>query len=70
MLKVTFTKADGSRRVMKCTLRPDLLPERPITNQKEGAHRSPPADTVVAYDLDKRAFRSFNVNRVESIEHV
>ncbi len=61
---VTFTKADGSTRDMRCTLRADMLPpQQPL---KEGAaRRTQPADQIAAYDLDKRGWRSFKVDSVK-----
>lgn len=67
ILTVTFTKADRTKRTMICTLMPEHLPPRDqsVSGAKQ---RSRPEDIVVAYDLEKTAFRSFNVNSVESVE--
>lgn len=69
VVSVTFNKADGTRRVMRCTLRPDLLPPKPPVTEQVAPKRATSEDLVVAYDLDKNAFRSFNIDRVESIEY-
>ena len=57
---VTFTKVDGTVRQMTCTLRPDLLPPT-----KGGP---PPSEEVIAvWALDRRAWRSFRVDRVTRV---
>lgn len=67
---VTFIKADGSRREMRCTLREDLLPPA-VTNttQVVGDKKTRTDDLVIAYDLDKRGWRTFNIDRVENVEY-
>ena len=66
IVNVTFIKTDGSRRVMRCTLKSDLVP--PVASA-ESSPRTRPDEIVTVYDLDKRSFRSFNINRVESVEY-
>jgi hypothetical protein len=67
--EVTFTKVDGSVRVMPCTLRKEALPV--VTNKsiKESKTiRQPKTDVVSAYCLDKGEWRSFKVANVTKIE--
>lgn len=67
--EVTFTKIDGSVRIMPCTLRKEALPV--ITNKsiKESKTiRQPKTDVVSAYCLDKGGWRSFKVANVTKIE--
>lgn len=63
---VTFTKKDGSKREMICTLIPDYLPvmSEPNPNIKYGP--SPFIATV--WDLEENAWRSFKFESVLSIE--
>ncbi len=63
---VTFTKKDGSRREMKCTLAKHLLPLSENT-AVEGAQRVENANLVKTYDLENQGWRSFNVSNVISI---
>lgn len=64
-IEVIFTKADGSERTMKATLFPSLLP---ITESKEDKPTRKVSDeTIVAYDLEKQAWRSFRVDSVIEI---
>lgn len=63
---VTFTKADGSNRVMECTLRHDLIPE---ANRPKGESQiKENLDTIRVFDIEKNAWRSFRVDSVISVE--
>lgn len=53
VVNVTFTKVDGSLRTMVCTLAPYLLPET------GGSGRKPSPETMVVFDLEAEAWRSF-----------
>lgn len=59
---VTFKKADGTIRVMECTLADYLLPE------VKGTGRPTPDHLVLVYDLEKDAWRSFKRESVISVE--
>jgi hypothetical protein len=63
---VTFTKQDGTRREMKCTLAKHLLPLSENT-AVEGARRVENDNLVKTYDLENQGWRSFNVSNVISI---
>lgn len=65
IILVNFTKVNGEKRDMRCTLREDLLP----TRDKEGKTPSHiKSDSVLAvYDTDAGDWRSF---RLESVNHV
>lgn len=58
--KVTFTKLDGSERVMRATLRGDMLPPR----QSDGTSMPRNQNHVTAWDLDKGGWSSFYPDRV------
>jgi hypothetical protein len=62
-VSVTFTKADGTDRVMKCTKWMDLIPEEnhPKT-QSTGDNTS---DNITVFDLEKGGWRSFNITKVK-----
>lgn len=69
ILVVEFEKADGTQRVMRCTLIPKYLP--PIVEAVEG---DPPKkarqknDSVIAvWDLDKQGWRSFHITQVSKV---
>lgn len=68
-VSVTFTKKDGTERVMKCTLDPKELPPQPVTESKEGkAERKKSVDTLAVYDLEAKGWRSFTIKSVKRIE--
>jgi hypothetical protein len=58
---VTFTKVDGSKRVMNCTLMEGHIPVMESTSE-----RKENKDVVVVFDLDKGQWRSFRVDSVQS----
>lgn len=62
---VTFTKSDGTERVMRCTLQPSVLP--PVT-VKEGATRKSPTSSIAVWDLDVAGWRSFTLRSVRSVQ--
>lgn len=59
---ITFKKADGSIRVMECTLADYLLPE------VKGTGRPTPDHLVLVYDLENDGWRSFKRESVISVE--
>jgi len=62
---VTFTKVNGDKRVMPCTLQEDALPQVNISETKTA--RKPNDDVVSAWCTDKKAWRSFRVDSVSDI---
>jgi hypothetical protein len=62
---VTFTKKDGSDRVMKCTLDPKVLPPSPVIEAKTERKKS--ENTLAVYDLEAQAWRSFTIKSVKKI---
>lgn len=62
--EVRFTKSDGTERIMKCTLREDLVvPYVKKTDRVKGAN----TDVVPVFDVEKNEWRSFKVDAVQSI---
>ncbi len=66
---VTFTKVDGTERVMQCTIAPHLIPEEKMPNPENSREVSlkKNLDILRVYDLEKEDWRSF---RVESVTDV
>jgi len=63
---ITFTKKDGTERVMNCTLQPEVLP---VVELKEGTvERKENTDTLRVFDLDKKEWRSFTVKSVKQVK--
>jgi hypothetical protein len=65
VITVTFTKKDGTPRVMKCTKQSDLIPE---DKQPKGTGTMTTGDAVAAFDLEKQEWRSFNTGNITHIE--
>jgi hypothetical protein len=66
--EVTFTKVDGSVRVMPCTLKSDLLPV--IETKTEKAAKKENLDTLSVWCLDKKEWRSFRVANVQTVRTI
>ena len=76
-LRVTFTKKDGTERVMLCTQNHALIPVEKMpkpapTVDAQGnavpvkAARPVPPHLVVVFDLDKGEWRSFGITTVKT----
>ena len=67
---VTFTKQDGTERVMRCTLKSEHLPKTPVveTSTQPKPVRKINLQTVSVWDMDKSAWRGFNINTVKQIK--
>lgn len=63
--EVTFTKVDGSVRIMPCTLDPFLLPPAPVLESR--IPKQPKPETISAWCTDKNEWRSFRVANVTRI---
>lgn len=62
--EVTFTKVNGEKRVMPCTLVEEYLPQSDTAK----AHNDGEVNKAIirAYAIDKQAWRSFRVENVVS----
>lgn len=68
ILTVTFIKVDGTIRVMKCTLKADMLPKSDISVMVAEENNKMKSDNVVAvWDIDKSGWRAFRLDSVQSI---
>jgi hypothetical protein len=56
---------DGTKRVMKCTLRENELPKMKIDESKKDVKKND--DLVVVWDLDKSAWRSFKFKSITEV---
>jgi hypothetical protein len=76
-ITVTFVKADGTDREMRCTLNPEELPEVVQTGPVDGIvseskkPRKDPKDpdpaVIKVYDLEAKSWRSFRMDRLKKI---
>lgn len=68
VVAVYFTKVNGEKREMRCTLMPSLLPESYINEQaEEKDFHDKNQDVLAVWDVMKGGWRSF---RIDSIEYV
>lgn len=64
VVEVTFTKKDGTERVMNCTLHEDYLPE--IT----GSGRAASLDALAVFDTEVEDWRSFRWDSIKAVKVV
>jgi len=66
---VTFTKVDGTERVMKCTLEPaELPPIVPLAEGKTPRKETTSTKALRVFDLEKKEWRSFTLKNLKRIE--
>lgn len=63
--EITFTKLDGSVRVMPCTLRDDAMPQRAVNEHHQTRAYKP--ETLSVWCLDKAEWRAFKVMNVTDV---
>ena len=63
---VTFTKKDGTTRVMKCTRNSSQIPEDQYPKDGISVEAT---GTIRVFDLDKNEWRSFIVENVKHVEY-
>lgn len=61
-MKVTFTKKDGSERVLVCTTNPQLIPE---SKKAKSDHHS--VDVMPVWDTEAQDWRSFRWDAVKDV---
>lgn len=64
-MTITFTKKDGTQRVMRCTRDMNTIPaeKHPSTTTTNDA-----TDAIRVFDLEKQEWRSFNLSSVTRFE--
>lgn len=68
-VNLTFTKKDGTERIMECTLNPKLLPPAVVVTEDAEPKRKKTAneDTMAVYDLEAKGWRSFTIRSVKRV---
>jgi hypothetical protein len=77
-ITVTFVKADGTDREMRCTLNPEELPAVVQTGPVDGIvlestkkprkdPKEPDPAVIKVYDLEAKSWRSFRMDRLKKI---
>ena len=71
--EITFTKKDGTERLMKCTIKSDIVQERDVVGvigKVEEKTRVVNTEVLPVWDIVKSAWRSFRVDSVKAIKVV
>lgn len=63
---VTFTKKDGTERVMNCTLQEEQLPV--VVLKEDSKPRKESTTSLRVFDLEKNEWRSFTLKSVTRIQ--
>lgn len=66
-VRIVFTKADGSERVMRATKNPSLIPQE---DRDTESSRPAPTEACRVYDLDLDAWRSFRYDRLIEMSYI
>jgi hypothetical protein len=67
-LMVTFTKKDGTERVMLCTTAPSLLPDYAFPYNEDAKNEKPKTPGLVAvWDINSDGWRSFRFDSIISV---
>jgi hypothetical protein len=64
IVELTFTKKDGTERIMVCTLAEQEIPEE---NLPKGTNRKKSDETVAVFDLENNGWRSFRWDSLTNI---
>ena len=66
--KVTFTKVDGTERVMRCTLEATKLPPVVIKEDAKPRKETTSTKALRVFDVEKQEWRSFTIKNIKRIE--
>ena len=69
ILRITFTKVDGTTRVMKCTLNRSLT-EFTTPVSKAFKERTKNEEVIAVWDVENSAWRSFRLANVTKVENL
>ena len=64
-VNVTFTKKDGTERLMKCTLQEGVVVPHEKTTERVKEENN---EILAVWDLDKNAWRSFRLDSIKTID--
>jgi len=62
---VTFTKQDGTERVMNCTLYEGDIP---VEQAPKGSSRSKPTEALAVFDIEAKGWRSFRWDAIKEVK--
>ncbi len=64
---VTFTKKDGSERIMECTTAPSLVPEDAADPMIPKREKKANEEVCPVYDIESKAWRSFRWDSIKQV---
>jgi hypothetical protein len=67
ILEVTFTKVNGDKRVMNCTLMEQIMPTITTEEKKDTTDKKVNEDILSVWDIDSKGWRSFRINTVTRV---
>ena len=68
IVTITFTKVDGSKRVMKATLKDDLIDYEPKDSKDTEKVRKENKDILSVQDIDANGWRSFRLDSLIRVD--
>lgn len=66
LVEVVFTKADGTERIMHCTLNANVIPQPDTDDSKPKKVIKESPDVIRVWDTDKSGWRSFRWDSIKS----
>ena len=70
ILEVTFTKVNGDKRVMNCTLMEEILPSNPTEEAKKDTKKKVNETILSVWDIDAKGWRSFRMDTVTQVRQI
>ena len=67
ILEVTFTKVNGDKRIMNCTLIEGIAPAITTVIKEDAPERKVNLDIMSVWDIDAKGWRSFRVKNVTRV---
>lgn len=68
-VRVFFTKINGEKRNMRCSLSPLYLPPNTVHEHLDEMHKKEEnKDVVAVWDMDNGGWKSFRVENIEYVE--
>jgi len=69
VIEVIFTKVNGDKRTMHCTLKKNYLPESYANDEKEEKEfHDVNLDSLAVWDVQNRGWRSFKISTIEYVQ--
>ena len=66
-MRITFTKVNGDKRIMNCTLIEGVAPSNITEKKKDASERKVNEEVLSVWDIDAKGWRSFRVKNVTRV---